>query len=129
MRQTVKFDATPASARHARDIVRSVVEGQPIGSRILDTALLLTSELVVNAAKHGKGEVTLEVVLQDKVLRVAVTDGGPGDPIPQHGDEQLHELGRGLALVEDLATRWGVAPSGAVGKTVWFELVYVASVD
>src|SRR4051794_4659376 len=104
MRHTAKFDATTASARAARDIVRSVVEGQTVAPRAVDTALLLTSELVVNAAHHGKGEITLEIVLQDNVLRVAVTDGGPGDPTPQHADEKYHELGRGLALVEQLAT-------------------------
>src|SRR4051812_39473455 len=95
MRQTVTFDATLASARAARSMVRRTVEGQSIGQGVVDTALLLTSELMVNAARHGKGEVTLEVVLEDNVLRAAVTDGGPGDPAPQHADEQFHELGRG----------------------------------
>jgi hypothetical protein len=31
--------------------------------------------------------------------------------------------GRGLALVDALADRWGVEPRGAVGKTVWALLV------
>lgn len=129
MRQTVKLDAVLDSARTARDVVRSVAEGEPIAPGVLDTAVLLTSELVVNAARHGQGEVTLEVTLADNRLQVSVTDAGPGEPIPQHGDEQFHELGRGLALVEELATRWGVEPASPVGKTVWFELSYLTPVE
>src|SRR5689334_21957497 len=104
MRQTLKLGASPESARRARDVVRDTLAAQPLGSRVLDTALLLTSELVVNATVHGEGEViTLDVDLHDHVLRVSVTDAGSGEPAAQHG-ERFDEGGRGLAMVEDLAT-------------------------
>ena len=129
MRQTVKLDAVLDSARTARDVVRSVAGGQPTAPGVLDTALLLTSELVVNAARHGQGEITLDITLSGNRLRVSVTDAGSGEPAPQHGDQQFHEAGRGLALVEELATRWGVEPASPVGKTVWFELAYLTPVE
>jgi anti-sigma regulatory factor (Ser/Thr protein kinase) len=128
MRHTVRLDAVPASARSARDLVRRVCAGRSLGTRVLDTALLLTSELVVNAAVHGRGEVVLEVALEDHVLRASVTDAGPGEPEARRSDDLFDEGGRGLALVEDLATRWGVEPAQGGGKCVWFELAYVTGV-
>ncbi len=114
MRKTVKLAGHPASARAARDEIRRALDGQRLGSRVLDTALLLTSELVVNASVRGRGEVTLEVALEHNVLRVSVADAG-----------QFEEHGRGLGLVEDLAARWGVDRTDAGPHTVWFELAYV----
>ena len=89
---------------------------------ITDDAVLMTSELVTNAIKHGKGEVTVRLWPGPEGIRLEVTDADPRIPIPgQPGPDA--EQGRGLALVEALSTRWGTSPrQRAVGKTVWFEL-------
>ena len=125
----MQLDAVPASARRARDILRTLLADEGISTRRLDTALLLTSELIVNAVLHGQGGITLDVALDDHLLRVAVVDAGPGDPTVRRSDEQLIERGRGLMLVEDLATRWGVERTGDGAKTVWFHLAYMTPIE
>jgi anti-sigma regulatory factor (Ser/Thr protein kinase) len=91
---------------------------------MLEDALILTSELVTNAIRHGRPAVTLAVHLEPSALTVVVTDTGPEQPplVPRtpHPDSPT---GRGLVIVDALATRWGVTPQpGSPGKAVWFIL-------
>jgi hypothetical protein len=60
------------------------------------------------------------VVLSRSAVRVEVRDQSPLAPEIRHYDEAA-STGRGLALVDALATRWGTAPQPG-GKVVWFEL-------
>ncbi|GAB3597486.1 hypothetical protein GCM10027446_25660 [Angustibacter peucedani] len=89
-----------------------------------DVAVLLTSEIVTNAIRHGHPPVLVHAELHGLGLRVAVDDGG------HDGAEQVEPVadvhwddrgGRGLHLVEALAHQWGVVDVPA-GKQVWFEL-------
>ena len=94
---------------------------------VVDAAALVVSELVGNAVRHGAalpgGGVLARWELGTGGLRLEVVDGGSGPPgagprgIP--GDEA--ESGRGLDLVEALATCWGCSPA-LPGTTVWAEL-------
>lgn len=105
----------------AREALRQVAN-QYVGSDVLDTAELLTSELVTNAVRHGQGVVTLAIQLAGPSLAVAVGDDDPAEPevVP----EQLLSLGgRGMRMVDALSGAWGVTPhSGRPGKDVWFRL-------
>ena len=90
----------------------------------LDDALILTSELVTNAIRHGRPAVTLAIQLEPSALTVVVTDTGPERPplvpLTPHPDSPT---GRGLVIVDAFATRWGVTPQpGSPGKAVWFVL-------
>jgi anti-sigma regulatory factor (Ser/Thr protein kinase) len=87
-----------------------------------EAAALLVSELVTNAVVHARSEVGLVVGRSEKraVLRIEVHDGSAQRPVP--GMFELEALsGRGMALVEAMASRWGVESDGT-GKRVWFEL-------
>ncbi|MCW2566075.1 MAG: hypothetical protein JWN54_172 [Mycobacterium sp.] len=80
------------------------------------------SELVTNAVTHAGSEVHLVIGRGGHyaVLRVEVADFS-AEP-PRLGGFDLDALsGRGLALVEALADRWGVETHNS-GKRVWFEL-------
>ncbi len=82
--------------------------------------MLLTSELVTNALLHGTGRIRLGVEVSAVTVRVEVGDDDPRHPrLP----EQLGgaESGRGILLVDGLASSWGVQ-DGDPGKTVWFEV-------
>jgi two-component sensor histidine kinase len=87
-----------------------------------DTALLLVSELVTNAIRHGTPPVRLSLRLDRERLRVEVTDSSPVLPeLTRPDPDQIG--GRGLQIVQLLAARWGAsASSRRLGKTVWFEL-------
>ena len=89
----------------------------------VDDAELLASELVTNAVVHGEGSVTVRVWPGARGLRVEVSDRGGGTPRPQERRNAESEGGRGLGIVDELASRWGVAPRTiGPGTTVWFEM-------
>ena len=91
---------------------------------ILDDALLLISELVTNSLSHGGPPIVLAIECDGEGLRVQVRDGSPTLPTPRTaGDDD--ERGRGLSLVNLIASTWGVdavQDKHGLGKQVWFEL-------
>lgn len=84
-----------------------------------EVVALLTSEMVANAVMHAATPVTLAMALDGDILRVEAEDGCPDLPRPRSA-EWDEPGGRGLALIEALARRWGAQPRGD-GKVVWFE--------
>jgi anti-sigma regulatory factor (Ser/Thr protein kinase) len=92
------------------------------GVEFVSTALLLTSELVTNAVLHADtGDVLLVIDLDATRLLVKVIDGDRSVPERRIADPS-DDTGRGLALLDELASSWGTVPEGA-GKAVWFVLV------
>jgi hypothetical protein len=84
---------------------------------------LCVSELLTNVIKHlGEGTpVTLRVTRTDGRTRVAVTDPEPYAWLVVRAAGPDDENGRGLLLLDALATPWGVG-QGPEGKTVRCEL-------
>lgn len=117
----------PAAAASARRFLRGSLSGVPEDA--LDIVLLLTSELVSNAVRHGSGVVRLSLESESPQepgwVRVAVADDNPTPPRLCadlfHEGGLPAESGRGILLLERLSSRWGVTPQ-APGKQVWFEL-------
>jgi anti-sigma regulatory factor (Ser/Thr protein kinase) len=110
-------DEAPARARR---LVAMACRG--CSDRIIDTALVLTSELVTNAARHGAGVIQLDIEVMDGTLQVQVSDASSRRPRIRHprGDEAG---GRGLLIVQTMASDWGTRPrADTPGKTVWFTL-------
>jgi anti-sigma regulatory factor (Ser/Thr protein kinase) len=86
-----------------------------------DTVALLVSELATNAVLHAYApHIHVRVLDHGPRLRVEVFDGSPVLPVPRRARASAED-GRGLALVEALATRWGVDVASD-GKTTWFEI-------
>ncbi len=108
------------SVRAARRFVQEHCRVLALSDALCDDALLLTSELVTNAVLHGRSEVCVEVGVADGRVRVAVVDENSRRPAPVPEDPDALD-GRGLALVDALADRWGVEERSG-GKAVWFEL-------
>lgn len=112
--------ATAAAAGRARETVRGVLTSWGLDGEA-DTATLLVSELVTNAIRHAGSSLGVSLVHTDDCVRVAVTDG-EGDQLPHLVEPDLEaEGGRGLWLVDLLASAWGISKSEH-GKAVWFEL-------
>jgi anti-sigma regulatory factor (Ser/Thr protein kinase) len=101
----------------ARTLVRQALADCPPG--VVDTAELLTSELVTNAIRHAETEVVLTINLSPD-LSIGVEDTS-SDAISGRLQTGEDDGGRGLALVEALSISWGCNPT-ARGKRIWFHL-------
>jgi len=78
------------------------------------------SELVTNAVLHARSSAEVTMRLGKGELWVGVSDESTGAAArKRYGPDA--GTGRGLLLVERIATAWGTEPSGA-GKLVWFQL-------
>jgi serine/threonine-protein kinase RsbW len=108
----------------AGHIRRAPSPGPPPRVRF-DEAVLLVSELTTNALEHtatgDAGSFQVTVYQGEVALLIAVKDDGSDKiPFPSPADT-LAEDGRGLGLVELIASRWGLC-SDQHGRTIWFEL-------
>ena len=83
---------------------------------------LVTAELVANVVRHVGSAMQLRVVRRPESIRIELDDASPRVPVRQEPDPEA-ERGRGMVIVESLATAWGVEPRDG-GKTVWFELAF-----
>jgi two-component sensor histidine kinase len=85
--------------------------------------MLLVSELVSNAIRHAPpgpdGQIVLKLDVDDVAARAAVLDGGRRFDF-EHATFDPSTPHFGLTLVDQLASRWGLALEGQ--KAVWFEL-------
>ncbi|MFG3349879.1 ATP-binding protein [Streptomyces sp. NPDC048018] len=88
-------------------------------------ALLLVSEVVTNARRHGRGPYELRLDGSERALWVQVSDTSPERPRRRAPHRAARCSGHGLYLLQRLAARWGSVPRGDAGKTVWFEVVVV----
>jgi len=119
--------AGPAAACAARGLVRAAIESWDVPVDY-EVAALLTSELVTNAIRHEAGEnVTLVLTLSGGYLGVDVHDTSPCVPVQVDGPADA-ETGRGLMLVDSLATDWGFYWT-PTGKAVYFTLAFEPGYD
>ena len=116
----IDLPAVAASAGVARGALAGVLQrGTDADAR--DTAALLLTELVTNAARHVGGTMHVEVDVEQNTVRVAVCDSSPFLPGTGALPGWESESGRGLFLIEALSDRWGT-DALPEGKRVWFEL-------
>ena len=115
--------APPAPSK-ARKIVRSVTPA--LSPNAADSVLLMTSEVVTNALRHGRPQPSQEIVLRverrpHNVHIEVVNDGPVFVPEPPFQPNDERDGGYGLYLVDRLSSAWGVEPEGERTK-VWFEV-------
>jgi hypothetical protein len=101
----------------------------PVGSSTFDRyvetpALCVASELATNAVVHARHPFIVRLDVGE-TLRIEVTDGSPRAPIVRSPPPDA-ENGRGLLIVSQLSTRWGVDWI-ADCKVVWAEVPLEAS--
>ncbi|CAL9551861.1 ATP-binding protein [Streptomyces sp. enrichment culture] len=120
----------PSEVGRARRWARSRLAGSGIRADepLAETLVLLVSELVTNAVVHTGRSAVLRLVLpgtvageaEEATVRLEVDDASDRAPVPRCAGGEATG-GRGLALVDGLADRWGWSREGT-GKRIWCEL-------
>ncbi|HWA66304.1 MAG TPA: SpoIIE family protein phosphatase [Mycobacteriales bacterium] len=124
-RHDLPADAGATAIRAARGFVeRQVVERRASN---VDDVTLAAAELLANAVQHGAGPIAVTVSGGSSCIRIEVSDGSRRAPV-RPAASATNMTGRGIALVEGVATRWGVERRED-GKTVWAEFDAGASPD
>ena len=111
---TREIARTPECARVAREFLEQSIPDSPL----LDSTLLIASELVTNAFQHGTGAITITLKINqlatdgESSVRLSVTNGfdpvaGEPNLTTEVNPGQLVERGRGLPIVDALSSRWG----------------------
>jgi serine/threonine-protein kinase RsbW len=114
----------PRAAARARRVMIQELDGR-VPVNVLDDAALLLTELVANGVRHGGADA-------DSALHVRIEARPPALHVevanPDHGPAGVRRRppdlggggGLGLAIVERVASRWGVRDEPRTA--VWFEL-------
>ena len=120
----IVVQALPRSIAVARHAVARLMDpswGIPVD--VTEDVLLMVSELVTNAVLHARTAVQIAASVEPGRITVAVGDDDPFHA-PRPGEPGATATsGRGMRLVDLLATAWGVH-LGDRSKVVWFEVAF-----
>ncbi|MGW3848435.1 ATP-binding protein [Streptomyces fagopyri] len=119
----------PAGVGKARRRMRDQLRTDGMAESLVDDAVLILSELLSNACRHGRplgdalsGDGDVRAAWRVDVsgrLTVEVTDGGgPTRPVPATPSVTARG-GRGLNIITALAKDWGVRDDARGEVTVW----------
>jgi hypothetical protein len=115
-----RFTIRAEDASYARQIVRSTLSGAPRDA--VETAALLTSELVTNAMVLADVDPQLFLDTREGHIHVEVRDADLNhafDPCCKKWTPR----GWGLDMINALATSWGSEARGDC-EAVWFDLAF-----
>lgn len=123
MQAYARFGRSTAQIPEARAFVRETLFrcGE---TSVVNDAVLVTSELFTNAVLHGSRRIDIYVTLDPEALRIAVVDDGRRTPDrwPRPGATPMLG-GRGLRIVDAVASTWGNNFDPAGRTRVWAEMV------
>ena len=105
------------AAREARAATKRILPGWRLGA-LLDSVLLVVSELVGNAVRHGRPPVDLRLRQAGRGVRIDVHDEEAAPPSAAELTADAESC-RGLLLVEAVAVESGVEHLAGDGKVVW----------
>ncbi len=118
--RSVTVPSVTQSVSVARRFVSAELADAGVEDDLVDTAVLLVSEIVTNAVLHAQTDVSINLHAGRGVL-VEVVDHSTHLP-RRRGHHEESVTGRGLELVEMLADGYGVHTLPGTGKAVWFTL-------
>ncbi|MFG2424866.1 ATP-binding protein [Streptomyces sp. NPDC048448] len=108
------------SVGDARESVREFLDRlvPAVAAEAAETVVLVVSELVTNALRHGGGTCTLDLTAHPDSIEVAVHDRSPQAPRMRTPDLNGGTGGFGWPMVNHLARATAVTRQAAGGKTV-----------
>ena len=121
-KQPAQWPAAPETVLLARRRAATLLDAdRHVPSVTRADVLLVVSELVSNAVRHGVGPVEFGLDVGKAQVHIEVGDQGPSRPPPARRPAATSQNGRGLLIVDALASAWGVT-AGDPGKTVWADI-------
>lgn len=116
----IRLAPEPPSVPALRRLLRRLLQSWRMEAVAQGDMELLVTEVATNAFARTASPVTVIVRYTGSVVRVEVGDG-PRD-LPRRSRAGFDDLrGHRLALVESLASAWGLSPTGT-GTRMWFEV-------
>jgi len=127
---TCRLRRDPAQVGQARRLVRESLAQWGL-DHYIDYTVLIISELVTNALRHGAGTISIRLSRAGHDLRIEVHDHGAGRPVRRHagtGDEG----GRGLEVIDGLIVMYDghrgcTDDDTGPGKTVYVVMSLITS--
>lgn len=124
--------ATPNAVSWARRHTVDILQRWHFPNEGIEVARLIVSELATNAIQHAQptntsestdlGTIMLMLWPTDYGFILAISDPDPRPPAPRPHDASASG-GRGLILIQSMASRWGYSPTQPnPGKIVWAEV-------
>jgi len=110
------FRGDPSSIPGARHWVRATLASWGLDAARW-TAAQVVSELATNCTLHARSPFTVRLAEDDGGVRLEIDDDSPVS-LRALQYSATSTTGRGLFIVDSLATQWGVSPREG-GKTVW----------
>lgn len=108
MTMRVPFD--PSSVSLARQQLRAWMSDHGTSHDTIDDARIVISELVGNAIRHAQplpdGNLVITWGVDDRGLRLSVTDGGSPSRPHRVNASSSAVAGRGMAIVDTLSLDW-----------------------
>ncbi len=119
-RESRELPAIAHSASQGRHFVVAALQRWRMDA-LIDSAALLSTEVITNAVLHARTPLTVSVELVgDSCVQISVSDGSPF--VPQRRQASADSTnGRGIDLLDRLSSSWSVV-STTLGKTVQFTL-------
>ena len=127
----LEMAAVPATVTSARQHARRVLGGWGVPGELVADAAMLASELLANAVQatvsvNPAEPVAMWLLANRRRVIIGAWDCHPGEPVPRTVPDDESECGRGLVIVDELASRWGTRRLSVNVKAVWAELLLPA---
>lgn len=113
------FPAVPASAAAARRFVADALLDSGLSDRVVEDAVLLTSEAVTDNLAHSGAAMDFVVMADESMARVEVHDlslEGPARPC------FVDVSAERLRVIDAVAEAWSISACPDHGRCLWFEL-------
>ena len=121
---TVVSGSTPESISLARRAARALADSltpAPDPAHT-ETLVLVVSELVTNALRHGGGRYTLRLSARPDTVTAAVSDPSPTRPRERAPDLEGGGGGFGWHMIRSLVSQLSITPGPGTGKTIHVQL-------
>ncbi|GAA0541072.1 ATP-binding protein [Paractinoplanes ferrugineus] len=116
-RVNVELEPQVGAARRSRELISGACSewGR---AELAGSACIVVTELVNNVVQHAHTEMTLLLAVHGEAVSVAVRDHSAGVPSFTGAPAPTSYGGRGMLLIDSVASRWGSLPL-TDGKVVW----------